>query len=81
MKGFNKLSKLWKSAMNERGTGQPPLWRRPQIVKLATGVGVFGVLMGLRTDFEDLWVRALVAACAGAALGWALLQARRDSRT
>jgi hypothetical protein len=38
---------------------------------------VFGVLIGLRTQFQTTWVRALVAACAGAVLGWVLLQVRK----
>ena len=50
-----------------------------QIIKLVVGIVVFGVLMGIRTEFEQVWMRALVAACAGGVLGWAVLQARKSN--
>lgn len=49
-----------------------------QIIKLVVGIVIFGVLMGIRTEFEQVWMRALVAACAGGVLGWAVLQARKS---
>lgn len=50
-----------------------------QIIKLIVGIVFFGVLMDIRTEFEQVWLRALVAACAGGILGWAVLQARKAS--
>jgi hypothetical protein len=48
-----------------------------QIVGVVAGVLAFGILMEVRSELEQLWMRALVAACAGGALGWALLQVRK----
>ena len=39
-------------------------------------VGAFGVLMGIRSEFEQLWVRTIIASCAGALLGVALYAAQ-----
>ena len=56
---------------------KPPGLSSRQILKLVLGIVVFGVLMGVRPEFEQMWLRALVAACAGGVLAWALLQARK----
>ena len=37
----------------------------------------FGVFMGIRNEFEQLWVRMVCAGCAGAVLGVALYMAQR----
>ncbi len=55
---------------------KPPALTTVQILKLLIGILVFGVLMGWRTDFEQPWQRSVVAGCAAAVLGWAILQAR-----
>ena len=47
-----------------------------QILKLIIGIVIFGVLMGLRSEFEQTWVRMPVSGFAGGVLGWALLQAK-----
>jgi len=65
--------------MTDHGSTRPPGLSSAQIFKLVAGIVVFGVLMGIRTEFEQVWVRALVAACAGGILGWALLQARKST--
>jgi len=33
---------------------------------------VFAILMGVRPEFSSMWVRAVVAGCAGGALGWGI---------
>jgi hypothetical protein len=48
-----------------------------QLIKLVIGIAVFSVLLAVRGEFEQIWMRALVAACAGVVLGWAILQARK----
>jgi hypothetical protein len=63
--------------MSGDGTSKPPGLSAGQILKLALGIVVFGVLMGVRTAFESIWIRALVAALAGVVFGWALWQARK----
>ena len=44
------------------------------------GILVFGVLMGLRSEFPSIWARAAVAACAFIAIGLGV-RATRISRT
>lgn len=39
-------------------------------------VVAFGVLMGIRGEFEQLWVQTVLACCAGAFLGVALYAAQ-----
>ena len=48
-----------------------------QIAQLIFGIVLFGVLMGLRTELHSLWLRMLVAGCAGAALAIFVLPLRR----
>jgi len=52
-------------------------WNWPRILKIVTGVVAFGVLMSIRTEADQMWVRAALAACAGGALAVALLSATR----
>ncbi len=47
-----------------------------QVVRFTLGIILFGVLMGLRTEFHSIWVRMLVATCAGAVLGILVLPLR-----
>jgi hypothetical protein len=37
-------------------------------IKLLTGCAVFGVLMGIRPEFAQMWQRAVVAGAAGIVL-------------
>lgn len=48
-----------------------------KVIKLIIGIAVFGGLMGLRGEFDDRWVRALIAACAFGILAWGIIQAKR----
>jgi hypothetical protein len=45
------------------------------MVKIAVGAVAFGVLMSIRHEAENMWTRAALAACAGLALGAAILLA------
>ncbi len=49
---------------------------RAQYLKLCIGIVVYTVLLEVRHDLAGVFLRTVVAACAGAALGWALLQVR-----
>jgi len=49
-----------------------------QMIKLLVGIILFGMLMGMRDNFEGRWVRAAVAGCAGGILGWIILQCRKS---
>jgi hypothetical protein len=51
-----------------------------QIARFICGIILFGVLMGARTEFHSFWMRALVAGCAGAALGVFVLPLRKYRR-
>jgi uncharacterized protein (DUF983 family) len=62
--------------MNDHGTGKPPR-SRAYILALVIGIVVFGLLIALRAQFDQMWLRVVVVACAGAVLGWVLIQARR----
>jgi hypothetical protein len=48
-----------------------------QIARFIFGIILFGVLMGLREDFHSVWVRMLIAGCAGATLGVFVLPLRK----
>jgi hypothetical protein len=48
-----------------------------QIVRLIIGMVLFGVLMGLREDFQSVWMRMLIAGCAGGAIGIFILPLRK----
>jgi hypothetical protein len=45
----------------------------PQINQIVIGVVLFGVLMGIREEFHSIWLRAVVAGCAGGVLGLLVL--------
>ncbi len=48
-----------------------------RVVRFVIGVVVFGVLMGMRSEFESHWTRSLVAGIAGAVLAICILPMRR----
>jgi hypothetical protein len=48
------------------------MWNWPQMIKIAAGAVAFGVLMSIRTETDEMWIRAALAACAGGALAVAL---------
>jgi small-conductance mechanosensitive channel len=47
------------------------------IVLVAVCIVAFGVFMAIRSEFEQFWVRAAIAGCAGALLGLALSQTKK----
>jgi len=55
------------SARNLRGT----------IATIVICIIAFGLLMGIRSEFEQNWVKTFVAGCAGAFLGVALYQTKK----
>jgi len=63
--------------MNEEQKSKPPRLSGGQIAQLIAGIILFGVLMGLRTEVQSVWLRMLVAAGAGTALAIAMLSVRR----
>ena len=60
---------------NEKEKAKPVSAAR--IVRFVIGVAVFGVLMGMRPEFESRWTRSLVAGIAGAVLAVCILPMRR----
>ena len=48
-----------------------------RVVRFVIGVVVFGVLMGIRPEFESRWARSLVAAIAAVILAACILPMRR----
>jgi hypothetical protein len=48
-----------------------------RVVRFVVGVVIFGVLMGIRPEFQSRWTRSLVAGIAGAVLAVCLLPMRR----
>ena len=64
--------------MRDDRADKPSRLSSGQILNLVTGVVACGILLGIRTEFEQVWLRALVAVCAGGALVWAFLQARNS---
>ena len=61
--------------INEKEKTEPVTTDR--VVRFVIGVVVFGVLMGMRPDFESRWVRSLVAGIAAAVLAICILPMRR----
>ncbi len=51
-----------------------------QIARFICGIILFGVLMGMRVEFTSVWVRMLIAGCAGAVLGIFVLPLRKYRR-
>ena len=51
-----------------------------QIARFICGIILFGVLMGMRGEFDSFWTRTLVAGCAGAVLGIFVLPLRKYRR-
>jgi uncharacterized protein (DUF983 family) len=48
-----------------------------RVIRFVIGVIVFGLLMGMRSEFESHWTRSLVAVIASAVLGICILPMRR----
>ena len=63
--------------MSDDQKQEPPRMPPAQIVRFIIGIILFGVLMGLREDFHSVWVRMLVAGCAGGVLGIFVLPLRK----
>ena len=63
--------------MDEEKKDKSPPMAGDQVAQFILGVVLFGVLMGLRTEFHSVWIRMLVGACAGAALGIFVLGSKR----
>ena len=55
--------------MSDDQKPEPPRVPAAQIARLIIGIVLFGVIMGLRDEFTSVWMRALVAACAGGVIG------------
>jgi hypothetical protein len=51
-----------------------------QFALLIVGLTIFGALMGLREEFHSIWVRMLVAGCAGGVVGIFVLQLRKNRK-
>jgi hypothetical protein len=64
---------------NDQNEERPRL-TRAQIAQFVVGVILFGVLMGIRGEFDSIWIRMLVAACAGAIFGIFVLPLRKFRR-
>lgn len=48
-----------------------------QIARLLIGIILFGGLMGLREEFDSIWIRMIVAGCAGGVLALFVLPLRK----
>jgi len=66
--------------MSDDQKHEPPRMTGAQIAQFVFGIILFGVLMGIREEFASIWIRMLVAGCAGAVLGILLLPVRRFRR-
>ena len=51
--------------------------RRPGVI--FAGAIVIGILMAWRHELSSTWMRVIVAACAGAVLGWMIQTARKKA--
>jgi hypothetical protein len=67
-------------AMSDDPKPETPKRTGPEMGRVIFGILVFGVLMGIRGEFASLWIRMLVAACAGAVLAICVLPLRSDRR-
>ena len=64
-------------AMSDDQKQRPPTVTAAQIARRFLAIILFGVLMGIRGDVASIWIRMLVAACAGAALVIGVLPLRK----
>lgn len=60
---------------NEKEKAEPVSLSR--VIRFVIGVVVFGVLMGMRTEFASHWTRSLIAGIAAAVLALGVLPMRR----
>jgi hypothetical protein len=51
-----------------------------QIVRFVIGIILFGVLMGVKEEFHSIWIRMLLAGCAGGVLGVFVIPLRKYKR-
>ncbi len=47
------------------------------MVRVGVCIVAYGLLMGFRNEFEQFWVRNVIAGCAGAFLGMALYEGQK----
>lgn len=66
--------------MSEGQKQEPPRVPAAQIARFIIGIILFGVLMSLREDFHSVWIRMLVAGCAGGVLAIFVLPLRKYRR-
>jgi hypothetical protein len=57
-----------------------PYSRKWAMIRVGAYVIDFGVLMGLRYEFEQYWVKNAIAGCAGAFMGMALYECQKGWR-
>jgi len=66
--------------MREDEKPEGPKLTAAQIAQFILGIILFGVLMGIRGEFDSVWVRILIAASAGAVLAIIVLPLRKYRR-
>jgi uncharacterized membrane protein len=66
--------------MNDDQRQKAPRVPPVQIARFICGIALFGVLMGIRGEFASIWIRMLIAGCAGAVLGFFVLPLRKYRR-
>lgn len=47
------------------------------MIRIGIYIVAYGILMGLRSEFDDFWMKTAMAACAGAFLGMALYEGQK----
>ena len=66
--------------MSDDKKPEAPKLTAAEIAQFVFGIILFGVLMGIRGEFDSVWVRILIAACAGAVLAIFVLPLRKYRR-
>ena len=69
------------SAKSDDQKQERPGLTKAQIARVVLGLILFGVLLGIRGQFDSVWIRMLVAGCAGAVLAIFLLPLRNLTLT
>jgi hypothetical protein len=64
--------------MSEKQKQEPSRLTGTQIAQLVFGIIIFGFLMGIRGEFASVWIRMIVAGCAGAVLSISVLRFRKS---